>query len=353
MKQNNTSSNSTRSCIFIDSSNPNSPNQVVNLNSQPFIKPAFPPTVNVRELMTKQSSGRTSVRGPNAFIIYRKVFFEKARDDGYQLPMTIVSSMASQSWEQEPEIVKELYRELAKEANKIRNEISPKSPRRKKREQWNIVSFQPNNKTKMSKSRSSRATPCPLTPPMSPTESSSIISEMSFDEACPKSSDREVKNSFSNIDNIDSKSEIETKYIPTNEFDALVGSSILQQLNEYEYGYNDYDSSTEAEQITPTTPTELPLGFWRGLPNDTLITTNDAIIFSNTESVLDSTITSIDDGFGIPNHMDIAAANGYIFMNSEESSYLLDLIPIMDIADDPGIVFSSDGLSFNNPFISF
>ncbi|CAG8710211.1 6499_t:CDS:1, partial [Dentiscutata heterogama] len=168
---------------------------------------------------------------------------------------------------------------------------------------------------------------------MSPPESSPIISEMSFDETCPKSPDQEVKNNFSIIDNINYKSEIGTEYIPTNEFGTLVGSSILQQkLNDYEYGYNDYDSSTDSE----ITPTESHPSFWRGLSNDTLITTNDAIIFSNTESVIDSTITPIDDGFGIPNHTDFAAANGYIL---EESSYFLDF----DIADDPGIIFSSDG----------
>ncbi|CAG8624857.1 44371_t:CDS:1 [Gigaspora margarita] len=342
----NTTSSSSRSCIFIDASNPKSPNQIVNLDSQPFIKPAFPPVVNMRELMTKQSSGRPSVRGPNAFIIYRKVFFETAREDGYQLPMTIVSSMASQSWEQEPKNVKDAYRELAKEANKIRNEISPRSPRRKKREQWNIVSFQQTKKTsKSSKSRNSRATPCPLTPPMSPmspSESSSIISEISFDETYSKSSDLSVSNNFSNIDNIEPKIEIGTEYKPANEFDALVSSSIQQQISDYEYGYTDCDS-TDTELNTPTT--DSPSNYWRDLSNDTLISASDAIIYSN-ESILE---TSINDSLEISNYSDFAA-NGYIFMNSEDSSYLLDL---MDIADDHGNFFFSDGLSFNNSYITY
>ncbi|CAG8622822.1 9548_t:CDS:2, partial [Gigaspora rosea] len=286
----NSTSSSSRSCIFIDASNPKSPNQIVNLDSQPFIKPAFPPVVDVRELMTKQSSGRPSVRGPNAFIIYRKVFFETAREDGYQLPMTIVSSMASQSWELEPQNVKDRYKELAKEANKIRNEISPRSPR----------------------------------------QSSSIISEISFNETCSKSSeDVSVSNNFSNIDNIEPKIEIGTEYKPTTELDALVSSSILQQINDYEYGYNDCDS-TYIELNTPTTIS--PSNYWRDLSNDTtLISASDAIIFSN-EPILEN---SFNDE--ISNYSDFAA--NYVVMNSEDS-YLLDL-PIMDIADDYGNFFSS------------
>ncbi|CAG8630852.1 13195_t:CDS:2 [Racocetra persica] len=318
---------SSRSCIFIDASNPKSPNQIVNLNSQPFIKPAFPPLVNVRELMTKQSSGRVSVRGPNAFIIYRKVFFETARADGYQLPMTIVSAMASQSWEQEPEIVKELYRELAKEANKIRNEISPKSPRRKKREQWNIISFQPNNKShKPSKSRNKSS--------ISP-----VISEMPFNTTYTKSPDL-VDNNFSNLD---SKFEIKADDFPTNNYNTFVDS--LQQLKDYEYTnikYNDGDS-TDTDQSTHT---DSPLRLAWQESNDMLITATDSVIFFNNESILDSPLTSLDDGLGISDYSNFAA-NEYILMNPENSSYLLDLIPFMDIADNPGITFSSDGLSFS------
>ncbi|CAG8541082.1 2361_t:CDS:1 [Acaulospora colombiana] len=114
----------------------------MNMFTKPFIKLAFPPVINIRDLMTKHPDSRASARGPNAFIIYRKIFVETARADGYQLPMTVVSSMASQSWEQESEFVKAEYKRLAKEANDIRNESSPKSPRRPKRERWNIVSFQ-------------------------------------------------------------------------------------------------------------------------------------------------------------------------------------------------------------------
>ncbi|CAG8637933.1 16822_t:CDS:2 [Dentiscutata erythropus] len=62
-------------------------------------------------------------RAPNASIIYRKVYVETARENGHYLPMTIVSSMASQSWESADETVKAEYRRIVKEALRVLNEI--------------------------------------------------------------------------------------------------------------------------------------------------------------------------------------------------------------------------------------
>ncbi|CAG8804184.1 5507_t:CDS:1, partial [Gigaspora rosea] len=78
---------------------------------------------------------------PNAFIIYRKLFVETARTSGYNLPMNIISSMASQSWEQESNEVKNEYKRIAKEAFNYRNELFPKIKVEKKRNQWKTVSF--------------------------------------------------------------------------------------------------------------------------------------------------------------------------------------------------------------------
>ncbi|CAG8766862.1 5726_t:CDS:2 [Gigaspora margarita] len=64
---------------------------------------------------------------PNAFIIYRKLFAETARTSGYNLPMNIISSMASQSWEQE--------------SNELLIIGIPKIKVEKKRNQWKTVSF--------------------------------------------------------------------------------------------------------------------------------------------------------------------------------------------------------------------
>ncbi|RIB30128.1 hypothetical protein C2G38_2136496 [Gigaspora rosea] len=108
------------------------------------ISPKFPPIVDMIELISKKSpDGRIPARAPNAFIIYRKVYVETAREHGYYLPMTIVSSMASQSWESADETVKAEYRRIAKEALRVRNEMYPKSGRRKRKDRWNIVSFDP------------------------------------------------------------------------------------------------------------------------------------------------------------------------------------------------------------------
>ncbi|CAG8791806.1 25423_t:CDS:2, partial [Dentiscutata erythropus] len=68
---------------------------------------------------------------------------ETTRENGHYLPMTIVSSMASQSWESADETVKAEYRRIAKEALRVHNEMHPKSGRRKRKDRWNIVSFDP------------------------------------------------------------------------------------------------------------------------------------------------------------------------------------------------------------------
>ncbi|RHZ77421.1 hypothetical protein Glove_180g92 [Diversispora epigaea] len=132
--------NQSRACVFIDSSDPSLPNQVIN-DARPFIKLPFPPTIDPRDLITILPDGRVPTRAPNAFIIYRRAFIEAARAEGYNLPMTVISSMTSQSWEQEPNFVKAEYRRLGKEAYNRRNEMCPDSNQRRKREKWNMVSF--------------------------------------------------------------------------------------------------------------------------------------------------------------------------------------------------------------------
>ncbi|RIB24833.1 hypothetical protein C2G38_2068972 [Gigaspora rosea] len=98
-----------------------------------MISPKFPPTVDMIELISKKSpDGRIPARAPNAFIIYRKVYVETAREHGYYLPMTIVFSMALRSWESADETVKAEYRRIAKEALRVRNEMYCESERRKK-----------------------------------------------------------------------------------------------------------------------------------------------------------------------------------------------------------------------------
>ncbi|GBC05558.1 hypothetical protein RclHR1_00630005 [Rhizophagus clarus] len=114
---------------------------MINMN-RPIIKVPFPPVIDPRNLIVKTKDGRIPSRAPNAYIIYHKIFIETARNDGYHLPITVISSMSSQSWVQESDVVKAEYKRLAKEAYEVRNEMLPKSQRKRKREKWNIITFE-------------------------------------------------------------------------------------------------------------------------------------------------------------------------------------------------------------------
>jgi hypothetical protein len=122
---------------------------IINNNTTSFInwkrsiRPPFPPVINPKDLIKKSRDG-VYIRAPNAFIIYRKLFIETSRKEGYYLPMTVISVMSSQSWEQESEMVKNEYKRIAKAAFDYRKELIPKSKQRRKREKWNIISFETN-----------------------------------------------------------------------------------------------------------------------------------------------------------------------------------------------------------------
>jgi hypothetical protein len=141
-----------RTVFFIDTSNPTNSTQIITTSSShPFIKPPFPPVVDTNKLIVKQN-GKLPARSPNAFIIYRKVFLDKAQADGYTLPMTVISAMVSKSWESESKYVKDEYKKLAKEAYNRLNEMNPKSTKPNKRERWNMVSFdQKKSKSRLNK----------------------------------------------------------------------------------------------------------------------------------------------------------------------------------------------------------
>lgn len=195
-------------CVFIDSSNPSLPNQLLNAGTIPKIKPPFPPLIDLKTLIVRQPDGSLPSRTPNAFIIYRKVFIEATRENGYYLPMPLISSMASKSWEDEPghvkvifeniitfkfissltfffffkktiNIIQEEYKRLSKEALDLRNELCPKAKRRRKREKWNIVSFRNPSTIKNS---SVPATP-PNTPPLGTTGEPAFTTQTSYEQS--------------------------------------------------------------------------------------------------------------------------------------------------------------------------
>ncbi|CAJ0746828.1 14445_t:CDS:1, partial [Entrophospora sp. SA101] len=114
-----------------------------NVDSLPQIKLPFPPVIDPSDLI-HPSKPVTSIsafdephkpsRAPNAFIIYRKAFLGTVQADGYKLPMTVISTMVSKSWENEPQYVKDEYKKLAKEAFDCLNEMNPKPTKPNKRE---------------------------------------------------------------------------------------------------------------------------------------------------------------------------------------------------------------------------
>nr|CAG8486723.1 5822_t:CDS:2 [Entrophospora candida] len=140
-------SSNQRAVFFIDTSNPEVNQTISASSSHPFIKPPFPPVIDARKLVIKQANGKFPTRSPNAFIIYRKAFLGTVQADGYKLPMTVISTMVSKSWENEPQYVKDEYKKLANEAFDYLNEMNPKPTKPNKRKGWNFVSFEQKNKS--------------------------------------------------------------------------------------------------------------------------------------------------------------------------------------------------------------
>lgn len=127
--------------VFIDSSDPENPHQIIRTgDTKPIFKPPFPPILEPKYFISKkEAQGRIPSRSPNAFMIYRRVYAKAAREDGCQLPMTVMSIMASKAWNQEQAHVKTEYKRLA---NMARIEFETKyqkktSPRVSKR--WRVA----------------------------------------------------------------------------------------------------------------------------------------------------------------------------------------------------------------------
>ncbi|CAG8553990.1 7997_t:CDS:2 [Ambispora gerdemannii] len=132
------SSEQHRPYIFINSNDPVNPNKIISSTdddknggnesslAQPFFKLPFPPKFSLEDLLvTTKKDESTRSKMPNAFIIYRRAFVKTAREEGYRLPMTMVSTMASQSWKLESAVVKTEYKRVAKLA-KVQYELSVK-----------------------------------------------------------------------------------------------------------------------------------------------------------------------------------------------------------------------------------
>ncbi|GES78142.1 hypothetical protein GLOIN_2v1694675 [Rhizophagus clarus] len=105
------------------------------LNQDPptmvLIKPPFPPTINIDDLVTSKPNGDKPSKSSNAFIIYRKAYVKELHSRGINLQMTQISPMVSESWKQEPDNVKAEYKRLAEAAKKRYKEMWPSKQRRR------------------------------------------------------------------------------------------------------------------------------------------------------------------------------------------------------------------------------
>lgn len=212
-----------RNRVFINSNNPSIHNQIID-GTQPIIKLPFPPYIDPYDLVIKSHDGKIPSRSPNAFIIYRKFFIQTARNEGYFLPMTVISSMASQSWERESEEVKEEYKRLSREAFDIRNEMLPKEKRKRRRGKWNIISFEKSNR--------SRKNPNPV-------------------QSQPPSHHQEVTNSTSVVNN-SSPVNLQTRLI-NNEINNET-SSVIPSFEQYNFDFTQYMNNMNNMIPSPEIP---------------------------------------------------------------------------------------------------
>ncbi|KAG9286548.1 hypothetical protein G9A89_014714 [Geosiphon pyriformis] len=117
-------SSSTRPYIFINNTIPKSPSQLLpsTTTTKAFFNIPFPPKFSPEELNLKSRKNSIPTKTPNAFILYRKAFVKAAKAEGYKLPMTVISTMASQAWKFVPLNEKTEYKRIANELRKNYNE---------------------------------------------------------------------------------------------------------------------------------------------------------------------------------------------------------------------------------------
>ncbi|CAG8454552.1 1792_t:CDS:1 [Funneliformis caledonium] len=145
------------------------------------VKPPFPPQITPKDLIVHKKNGDVPSRSPNAFMIYRKLFVDELHNKGLYLTMTTASSMASTSWKNEPEPIKQEYRRIASEAKSRHLRLYNQIPR-KKRNQRKIRNVQSTSWLQIipqydqSRSENSTAVSSPIAPsPIS--EPTSILTD--------------------------------------------------------------------------------------------------------------------------------------------------------------------------------
>jgi hypothetical protein len=116
------------------------------------VKVPFPPPINVEDLIVLKKNGDIPSRSPNAFLIYRRVYVEELKAQNKLYKMTDVSSLASASWKNEPEKVKQEYSRIAGEAKNMLTTTRHKSLTFSRRKQNNSNK---NNNTRTPKAKAS------------------------------------------------------------------------------------------------------------------------------------------------------------------------------------------------------
>ncbi|RGB30417.1 hypothetical protein C1646_793757 [Rhizophagus diaphanus] len=84
------------------------------------IKPSFPSTLTINELIKNSNTNNKPKLFPNAFIAYRMALMKEYRIKNCKLPpMGEVSKIAKNFWNMEPKNVKDFYESLVKDAKSI------------------------------------------------------------------------------------------------------------------------------------------------------------------------------------------------------------------------------------------
>ncbi|CAB4404301.1 unnamed protein product [Rhizophagus irregularis] len=99
-----------------------SSNQQYYKNGENFIilKPSFPSTLMIDDLIKKNNTNNNPKPLPNAFIAYRMALMKEYRIKNCKLPpMSKVSKIAKNSWNMEPKHVKDFYESLVKDVKSI------------------------------------------------------------------------------------------------------------------------------------------------------------------------------------------------------------------------------------------
>jgi hypothetical protein len=97
-------------------------NIIPNNNLIDIIKPSFPPTLTIDDLIKNALSSNKPKMVPNAFIAYRMALIReyRSKNKNIKLPrMGDFSRIAEDSWNKEPQHVKSYYNKLTKDAKSL------------------------------------------------------------------------------------------------------------------------------------------------------------------------------------------------------------------------------------------